>query len=137
MFGVPIWGPSFFFPRVGSAWALELGLVPWSFGPVDPALSPWCSGPLILWSPGPLVPWSSGPLVLWSLGPLVFGCGSCGAFKKEGANANDNICVLRNATKTVNDSILTLRKARKLQIPMSAVLEKLRMFAEQGMLRMS
>ena len=92
-----------------------------------------------------MVLWSSGPLVLWSLGPLVFGCGSwkatntarswqeaaCGAFEK------DNIGNFRTATKTVNDSILTLWKARKLQIPMSAVLEKLRMFAEQRMLQMS
>ena len=29
-------GPRFFFPRVGSAWALELGLAPWSRGPLVP-----------------------------------------------------------------------------------------------------
>ena len=28
--------PGFFFPRVGSAWALELGLAPWSRGPLVP-----------------------------------------------------------------------------------------------------
>ena len=59
--------PAFFFPRVGSAWALELGLAPWSCGPWVP-WTPWGSGPLILWSPGPLVPWSPGPLVSWSAG---------------------------------------------------------------------
>ena len=31
------WGvPGFFFPRVGSAWALELVLAPWSRGPLVP-----------------------------------------------------------------------------------------------------
>ena len=28
--------PGFFFPRVGPAWALELGLAPWSRGPLVP-----------------------------------------------------------------------------------------------------
>ena len=60
----------FFFSRVGSAWALELGLAPWSRGPLVPRP---CSEPLVLvlWSPHPLVPWSSGPLVPWSSGLLV------------------------------------------------------------------
>ena len=62
------WVPCFF-PKVGLAWALELGLVPWSFGPVDP-------GPPVPWSRGPrpsrlFGPWSLAPgsalLIPWSL----------------------------------------------------------------------
>ena len=30
------WVPGFFFPRVGSAWALELRLASWSRGPLVP-----------------------------------------------------------------------------------------------------
>ena len=124
--------PGFFFPRVGSAWALELGLAPWSRGPVVFWSRRPCSEPLVLWPPNPLVPWSCGPLVLWSPvlrspGPLVSwsaglwlrlleGYESCEklarssmcSFWKGGTNANDNICGFRNATKIVNDSILTL-----------------------------
>ena len=79
-------------------------------------LVPWSSGSLVLWSPGPLVPWSSGLLVRWS---LVAALGRLRILQevgkkqhvellKGGTNANDNICSFRTATKTVNDSILTL-----------------------------
>ena len=57
-------GPLFFFfcARIGLAWALELGLAPWSRG-VDPGPVPWSLGHVVPWSPalGLFGPWSLVP----------------------------------------------------------------------------
>ena len=69
------------FPRVGLAWALELGLGAWSHGPCGPEV-PWSRGP------GPLVPLVPGPWspTLWAV-KLEYGIGlghdvfhRCGSF---------------------------------------------------------